>query len=110
MMAKTRKFTRFQLTLPVVFSWKDRRLRTRRAKGFTRDLSAGGVFLFSEKCPPLGVPIEFEAILPPLEERAMALRLRGEARVLRVEPAGNGEKWNGFAAINEGFVLQEARH
>lgn len=108
-MAPTRKFARFHLTLPVVFSWKDRRLRKRRGKGFTRDLSAGGVFLLSEKVPPVGVPIEFEAILPPLEERVMALRLRGEARVLRVEPAVNDGKWNGFAAVNESFVLQEAQ-
>lgn len=107
-MPKTRKFVRYQLTVPVIFTWKDRRLKTRRAKGFTRDLSAGGVFLYSEKCPPVGVPIEFEALLPPLEQKASALRLRGEGRVLRVEPAFTNGKWTGFAAVNEGFVLQEA--
>ena len=106
-MPDTRKYARFSLTVPVIFTWRDQRSQWRRSTGLTRDLSAAGVYLYSAKVPPVGVPIEFAAILPPLEPTLPALRLHGEARVMRVEKVTGKAAGNGFAVKNKEFVLQE---
>lgn len=102
-----RKFLRYRVGIPVIYSWKDKNGRPQRAKGLARDLSAGGLFLVSRMTPPEGVLISFEAFLPPLGPGAPPLRMQGEGRVLRVESAveGDSEQQDGFAAVSDSVVL-----
>jgi hypothetical protein len=105
-----RKFLRYRVGTPVIFSWQDERGQRRRAKGFARDLSAGGAYLLARACPPVGTPIRFEAFLPPVGPEAPTLRMQGQGRVLRVDSptkSNGGGRGDGFAAVNESVVLQD---
>jgi len=104
-----RKLTRYRLGVPAFFSWLDQRGLSQQGEGTTRDISAGGVFLFANTLPPVGSAIRFEISLPPLPGAVRSLRIEAEGRVLRIEPAAGGKGRSGFAAVNEGFVLEEVK-
>lgn len=84
--------------------WTDERGLRQSAKGVTRDISAGGVFVEADTPPPVGLPVRLEIVLPPLRVGTPGIRLLAEGRVLRVEPAV--DEGPGFAAVNEQFVLE----
>jgi len=104
-----RKLTRYRLGVPAFFSWLDQRGLSQQGEGTTRDISAGGVFLFANTLPPVGSAIRFEISLPPLPGAVRSLRIEAEGRVLRIEPAAGGKGRSGFAAVSEGFVLEEVK-
>ncbi len=103
---QVRNYTRRSLALPILFAWEDKRGVRRRGDGITRDVSAGGTFLFTETCPPAGTKIEFELFLPKISEQSSIIRVQGKGRVLRVELPRDGEERGGFAAAHTKFVLQ----
>ena len=100
---KIRKFARYQLDLPVTFSWEDAEGHSRSGSGVIRDISAGGIFILAGASPPDGSAIQYETVLPQLEEVFPSLRMEVEGRVLRAE----GKEFSGFAAVCEKFALQE---
>ncbi|MGH9554603.1 MAG: PilZ domain-containing protein [Terriglobales bacterium] len=51
----------------------------------TRDLSAGGVFLYADKEIPAGSPVEIDLEWPQEFSSAEPIQLRGWGRVVRVE-------------------------
>lgn len=104
---ENRKFARYQLDLPVTFSWKDAAGRSRSGSGVIRDISAGGVFILAGTSPPDGSAIRYETVLPQLEEVFSSLRMEVEGRVLRTEGPPEGKEISGFAAVCENFALQE---
>ncbi len=104
-----RKLTRYRLGVPAFFSWLDQQGLSQQGEGTTRDISAGGVFLFANTLPPVGSAIRFEISLPPLPGAVRSLRIEAEGRVLRIEPAAGGKGRSGFAAVSEGFVLEEVK-
>jgi len=99
-----RKFARFRLKVPVIFSWRDAHGSRRRARGYTRDLGAGGMYLIAPRCPPKGTAVGLEAYLPPLSELAPFWLMQARGRVVRVESGGEGLA--GFAAVNQEVVLR----
>lgn len=101
-----RRFTRSRLEVPVLFSWRDAKGSRRRARGHTRDLSPGGMYLVSPRCPPLGATVGLDAFLPPLSELAPAWRLHSQAKVVRLEPDPTGAGPSGFAAVSTQVVLR----
>lgn len=103
---QVRNYARRSLALPILFTWEDKRGVRRRGAGITRDVSAGGTFLFTESCPPAGTKIEFDLFLPKISEQSSKIRVQGEGRVLRVELRREGEKRSGFAAAHTEFVLR----
>jgi hypothetical protein len=52
----------------------------------TRDLSAGGVFLYADKEIAAGSPVEIDLEWPPEFSSSEPIQLRGWGRVVRVEP------------------------
>lgn len=104
-----RKFPRQRLEIPVRFAWTDARGRQRKGKGVARDVSAGGFYLVTRDKPPVESAISFEAYLPPVGPAARAMRLQGEAQLLRVESeeTHDNEVWRGLAAAAERVVLHE---
>ncbi len=101
-----RNYARRSLALPILFAWEDKRGVRRRGAGITRDVSAGGIFLFSKSCPPAGTKIEFNLFLPKMSEQSSNIRVQGEGRVLRVELPREAEERSGFAAAHMEFVLR----
>jgi len=104
-----RRFARQKLEIPLKFSWKDPRGRRRKGSGLARDVSPGGFFLMTRDCPPMDSPIAFEGYLPPVGPNAPALRLEGEAQVLRVESetVHQNQGWRGIAAAAGKIVVRD---
>jgi hypothetical protein len=88
--------------IPIVFSWKEAGGMRRQAEGFTRDISAAGVFIFTQSCPPPHVPVRYDALLPQFSEGASLLRIVGTGRVLRIDESRVG----GFAIAGRKVVLR----
>ena len=101
-----RKHTRFRLKVPVTFSWRDERGSRRRARGYTRDLGPGGMYLTAPRCPPPGTAVGLEAYLPPLSPIAPYWLMQARGRVVRVESEPNSEGLAGFAAVSEEVTLK----
>jgi len=101
-----RKFVRHRLEVPVTFSWKDRKGIRHRQRGATRDISPGGMFLFTPAHPPVGVTVGLNALLPPLSPEAPRWRLLAHGRVVRVELPHGEKSLAGFAATSEQLVVR----
>ena len=102
-----RAVTRCRLRCRVAFSWQDAGKRRRHSEGVTRDICSRGLFLFASKCPPAGTALRYEILLPQLERTVPRIRVHGEGRVVRVEPAAAPAGMVSFAAASESFFLLE---
>jgi hypothetical protein len=96
-----RKEMRYRLDAPALFSWQSAHHRRLRGEGSARDVSALGAFIVTPTCPPVEAPIQVEVILPFLNLMGTKtdIRIRGEARVIRVEHPSGGQGENGFAVV-----------
>ena len=88
--------TRFDLTAPVTYSWKERRGVRRTGRGATRDVSERGLFVLSDSCPPVGTVIQFEVSFSFRDNSE--IRMKAKGKVVRVQADGNGDGVRGFAA------------
>jgi hypothetical protein len=84
--AHPRKYARYRLEVPVIFSWEDAQETRREQVGLTRDLSIGGAFVFALSPPPLGASIKLR-VFPAPSGQALPVRMFGNGQVVRVEPA-----------------------
>lgn len=103
---ESRRCKRYQLQLPVLFSWLDE--THRQSAGFTRDIGTEGAFVFARSCPPLGAYVKIEIVLPlsrAAESCGRAVRLRCIGKVIRIE---NDLSWSqgGFAVMGD-FANQD---
>ena len=87
-----------------IFTWKGPGRARLRAEGITRDISLQGAFIFASSYPPVDttilVDIYFFVSASPAP--VPKLRIRTEARVLRIDQAGK-QGMNGFAIGNSHF-------
>jgi hypothetical protein len=81
-----RKYHRYRLEVPVIFSWKDMHGIRQEHIGLTRDLSIGGAFVAATTPPPLDANIKLKGFRLPLGQ-ALPMRMFGQGQVVRVEPA-----------------------
>ncbi len=95
-----RKEKRYRLDASALFSWGSVHHTRLRAEGITRDVSVPGAFIQSPTCPPVDTPVHVEILLSSLMG-FKEIRIKGEARVLRVEHRRDGRKENGFAVVRE---------
>jgi hypothetical protein len=101
-----RKHLRYGLDLPAIFSWESSQRSRLQAEGITRDIGLFGAFVFTPTCPPpIETTIQIEVLLPPLPGAKTTIRIKGEARVLRVEPRREKGVTGGFAVLSAGFNL-----
>jgi hypothetical protein len=94
-----RKEIRYRLDSQALFSWASVDLKRLRGEGTTRDLSVFGAFILSPTCPPVQTAIQMEIALPSLSGMKAGIRIRGIARVVRVEHSSGGVGENGFALV-----------
>ena len=104
--SELRKRVRHRLAADAVFTWRSANGGWLHGEGVTRDVSSGGAFLFRLTCPPVGVKIQLDVLLFPLEGGMRSLRLKTEATVIRVEHASDVGN-EGFAVVLEGLNLSE---
>ena len=98
-----RRYQRYGLEVPVIFSWKDGRRPLQQDIGLTRDLSVRGAFIFAATLPPSGATLRFKAILPP-NNATSPVRLHGRGQVIRVE-RGHDQTPAGFAVAAEQRIV-----
>ena len=100
-----RKHLRYQLDFPAIFSWESSQQSRLQGDGITRDIGPFSAFVFTPTCPPVESTIQIEVLLPPLTRAKATMRIKGEARVLRVEPRREKGVTGGFAVLSDGFNL-----
>ena len=76
---------RFQLHLPLVLH-----VDGRTAQGYAQDVSARGIYLFSEAALPEGALLELTFTMPSEVTLADSMRVRARGRVLRTTAAEAG--------------------
>lgn len=98
-----RKTIRYQLDLPVTFRWRDRHGRMQVGAGFTHDVSAVSMFLFSHEKPAENQMLHCEVKLPRLRDVG-CVPVIVSGRVVRIE---HGTDWRqqGFAVVGEMIQL-----
>lgn len=69
----------------------------------TRDVSAGGVFFYTDDDIPTGSQIELLLPVPPQLSRGAKLLMLCQAKVVRVEEAPNGQR--GMGALIERYTV-----
>jgi len=106
--ADRRERPRFSVRASATFEWRDPQGVQRRGQGVTRDISAKGLFVFSESLPPLKVDLRLEVLFGSVGEEGN-LQLEVEALVLRVEPATGLGTSSGFAVLNKSYSLADLR-
>jgi hypothetical protein len=106
MALQPRQHVRYPVEVPVIFSWKDQKGVRHQQRGSTRDISPGGMYLFSSTSPPVGAEIGLDALLPPLSVHAPHWRMLAHGRVVRVERPQSGGKPGGFAAVSERVIVR----
>lgn len=98
-----RKEIRYRLDIPALFYWESADQRRLQGEGVTRDISVFGAFIVSPTCPPVEAPLQFEVVLPSLDDAMPVVRIEGEARVVRVDHPTGRQGENGFAVVRLDF-------
>jgi hypothetical protein len=93
-----RKTSRYPLDLGVTFQWTNEG-QDYFGTGSTRDISAAGMFVFSENCPPYNAQLTCE-VTAPRARSAGSLQIKASGRVVRVEGSQNG-RGCGFAVYGD---------
>ena len=94
---------RYQLDLPVTFRWRDQQGHERVGAGFTHDVSAVGMFLFSHDIPSQDEILQCEVKLPRLRDSG-CVPVIVSGRVVRIEQDVDWRQ-RGFAVVGEMFQL-----
>ena len=99
--SEMRKEIRYRLDTLAVFTWEGANRRRFKCEGTTRDISVQGAYILAATSPPADCVVRLDLMLPPLAGPKTAMRISGEARVIRVEHrSGNGGA-NGFAVVTD---------
>jgi hypothetical protein len=90
---------RYDLSLPVLFSWSDSSGNVQTQGGFTRNISAHGLYVVGDVSPPVGALLTVEVLVPPpYRLTSDSGRLIATMRVSRVYET---KDLRGFAAVGD---------
>ena len=98
-----RKTSRYPLDLGVTFQWANDG-QDYFGTGSTRDISAEGMFVFSENCPACNIQLICE-VTAPRSRSAGSLQIKTSGRVVRVEDSQTGKC--GFAVFGDMQLFSE---
>lgn len=99
-----RSAVRYALRAEVVLTWTSPDGVAERCRGWTRDISPGGAYVFSPAVPPRGCPVQLRIYLPMLPGEAQLPCVEVRGNVLRVDKANTAIE-PGFAVRNEKVTL-----
>jgi hypothetical protein len=99
-----RKTSRYPLDLGVSFQWTNED-QDYFGTGSTRDISAAGMFVFTENCPPYNAQLSCE-VTAPRSRSAGSLQIKASGRVVRVEDIDSGKRC-GFAVFGDMRLFSE---
>lgn len=101
--AEVRKEIRYRLGTLAVFTWEGANRRRFKGEGMTRDISVQGAYILTATSPPVDCVVRLDLMLPPLAGSKTAMRISGDARVIRVEHCSGNDGMNGFAVVTDDF-------
>ena len=78
-----RSRARFQLVFPVIFHWSDGSEHS--AVGYCRNIGLGGVFIVTSDCPPVGVEIQVDVVVPATDPAPTEILFRHSGRAIRIQ-------------------------
>jgi PilZ domain-containing protein len=104
-----RRAVRYPIKAPAMFTWQGSVDRL-QGEGVTRDISGLGAYVRTPTCPPPGITLQMEILLPPIEPTGKSVRVATEGRVIRVEGPAAGEAHGGFAMLSGGFAIVSIRN
>src|SRR5437870_5107826 len=90
---------RFALRLPISLHLPDHP----DVEAQSKDVSARGVYFFSQGLVEEGMPVEFTLTLPPEITLTHSVRVRCRGRALRVEPNSAADGRMGVAAVIDDY-------
>ncbi len=95
-----RKYKRYDLRVPVLFSWTDAAGVDYQGAGSSLDITLAGIFVLCEEAaPPIFSPVKLQVLIPSLLTPGMRLQSSGTVMRIRGTPA------YGFAAGLADFQL-----
>jgi len=94
---------RYSLRADVVFSRIAPSGIEQQARGYTRDISPGGAYVFSDVVPPIGKSVQLSIHLPVFAGEAREPIVQVHGQVLRTDTSG--AFGSGFAVRNEKVTL-----
>jgi hypothetical protein len=77
-----RTHVRYKLRLPVIYHYQSNGVEYTEG-GFTFDVALDGALIFSSKCPPAGVDIRIEVLVPSPDRSGEELRIECTGKVTR---------------------------
>lgn len=81
--------------------------RGKLLEGVTHDISSEGIYVLAHGGPLPGTRLRFEVSLPPIPGAPMAMRMKGQGYVTRIdEPTGDQGK-PGFSVTIHSFSLRD---
>jgi len=99
-----RKTSRYPLEFRVTFRWTNED-QDYLGAGSTRDISAAGMFIFSEDCPPYDARLSCE-VTAPRSRSSGSLQIKASGRVVRVEGIKSVAR-RGFAVFGDMQLFSE---
>lgn len=97
--ADQRSSIRYAISLAAEFCWTDPAGNSRKATGYTRDLSSRGAFLRAIACPGLGATVRISFQFSPGMPDSRPVQLYADGLVLRIEQENNRPESRGFAVV-----------
>ena len=94
--ADRRKGSRYEVRVPIRFSWKGFSGAWFHGEGITRDVSVTGAYVYTHTRPPMNAVLHAEILLPRASGRG-DIRAECEMHVRRVDQDLRGSRRAGFA-------------
>jgi PilZ domain len=80
-----RSAIRYSLRADVVVNWIGENGLARQSRGYTRDISPGGAYIFAAEFPPAGHPVQINIHLPMFGGECRVPSVTVKGHVLRVD-------------------------
>ncbi|MGH9688854.1 MAG: PilZ domain-containing protein [Candidatus Acidiferrales bacterium] len=100
-----RSAVRYTLRAEVIVSWTGQGGIAEECRGYTRDISPGGAYVFTTSLPPLGQPVRMSIRLPMFDGEVSVPCVAVKGRVLRVDEDRDRCVASGFSVCNEKVTL-----
>ena len=107
-----RQHRRYDLEARLSYVWRDNAGGLHQNQGLSRDISGGGVFVWTHDLPPPRADVEIDVFVSSILASS-TLVIRGIGQVVRVEGAGDlqgrEKERTGFAAAVKAFALRNEK-
>jgi hypothetical protein len=102
-----RSAVRYPLRLPVIFYWNDGEKRI--GGGFTSDVALDGALILCSTCPPVGVSVRIEVLIPSPDQSGEEMRIECIGIVTRVVEQTGCKAFGVHGIFDDEHLTRQAR-